>query len=119
MNPHIEDLDRIQIGEKIWLSPLNRETLMRQEPDGSYRLVVASFRSLIEAEQFSQKVRAQGYRVRVLPQRISRRIVLQRVEIYLLENRDAVNRAWEVFPVRNALQAHAEMNLGEGINTPK
>jgi general secretion pathway protein A len=119
MNPHLEDLDHIQIGEKIWLPPLNQETLMRQEPDGLYRLVVGSFRSLIEAEQFSQKVKAQGYRVRVLPHRISRRIVLQRVEIYLLENRDAVNRAWESFPVRNALQAHAETNLGEGSNTPQ
>jgi len=119
VNPHVKDLDHIQVGEKIWLPPLNQETLTRQEPDGSYRLIIASFRSLIEAERFAQKVRAQGYQVRILPQRVSRTLLLQRVEIHLLENSDAVNRAWDLSPVRNVLQAHAETNAGEGINTPQ
>jgi len=114
VNPHVKDLDYIQAGEKIWLPPLNRETLVRQEPDGSYRLVVASFRSRVEAERFSQKARAQGYRVRVLPQRVSGTILLQRVEIHRLENREAVTRAWELSPVRDALPAQAETHAGEG-----
>jgi general secretion pathway protein A len=106
-NPHVADLDHIQVGEKIWLPPLTRETLLRQETDGSYHLVLASFRSLVEAERFSQKVRMQGYRTKILPQRVSRKILLQRVEIEQLEGQDIINQAWELVNVRDAFDAYS------------
>jgi general secretion pathway protein A len=104
-NPHVPDLDHIQAGEKIWLPPLTRETLLRQETDGSYRLVLASFRSLVEAERFSQKVRTRGYRTKILPQKVSGKIFLQRVQIEQLEGQDVIDQAWELVNVRNAFDA--------------
>ena len=115
-NPSIRDLDHIQAGEKVWLPPLNRETLLRKKTDGSYQLVLASFRSLGEAEKFSQKVRDRGFSTKVSPQRISTKILLQRVEIEDLPDLDAVNRAWELVDIRGVLVDSLPSNLRAGTS---
>ena len=46
LNPQIEDLNWVFAGQDLLLPSLTRETLLRQQPDGSYHLIVASFRSL-------------------------------------------------------------------------
>lgn len=102
-NPHIKDLDRIQSGEKIWLPPLTREILLRKQSDGSYQLILATFRSLPEAEKFAQGVRQKGYLVVILPQRVSGNFLLQRVVVERLADLDAVDRAWELVDTRNSL----------------
>jgi type II secretory pathway predicted ATPase ExeA len=94
-NPHIGNLDRILAGEKIWLPPLTRETLLREQPDGFYHLIVTSVRGLQEAERFAQTVRQKGYLVEVVPKRVSGSVLLYRVEIKKLRDLAAVEQAWE------------------------
>ncbi|MGH8069099.1 MAG: AAA family ATPase [Candidatus Entotheonellia bacterium] len=94
-NTHIENLNRIIAGQRLWLPPLSRETLVRQQPDGSYSLILASFRSPQQSEQLVQTARLKGYDVVVTPRRVSDNLMLHRVEISRLENVDAVNKAWE------------------------
>jgi hypothetical protein len=94
-NPHIENLDRILAGEKIWLPPLTRETLLREQPDGFYHLIVTSVRGLQEAERFAQIIRQRGYVVEVAPKRVSGSVLLYRVEIKKLRDLAAVEQAWE------------------------
>jgi len=102
-NPHIRDLDRIQSGEKIWLPPLTRETLLRKQPDGSYQLILASFRSLQEAEKFAQRVKQKGYPTVILPRKVAGKFLLQRVVIEGLADLGSVDRAWELVDTRNFL----------------
>jgi general secretion pathway protein A len=94
-NTHIENLNRIIAGQRLWLPPLSRETLVRQQPDGSYSLILASFRSPQQSEQLVQIARLKGYAVVVTPRRVSDNLMLYRVEISRLENVEAVNKAWE------------------------
>jgi hypothetical protein len=95
-NTHIENLNRIQAGQRLWLPPLSRETLVRQQADGSYNLILASFRNPLQSEQLAQAVRLKGYDVVVTPRRVSHNLTLHRVEINTLESVGAVNRAWEI-----------------------
>ena len=94
-NTHIENLNRIIAGQRLWLPPLSRETLVRQQPDGSYSLILASFRIPQQSEQLVQIARQKGYDVVVTPRRVSDNLMLHRVEINKLENVDAVNIVWE------------------------
>jgi general secretion pathway protein A len=95
-NSQIENLNRIRAGQPLWLPPLSQETLVRQQPDGSYSLILASFRTSQQAEQLAQLVRLKGYDSGVSARPVSRNLVLHRVEINGLANRDAVDRAWEI-----------------------
>ena len=94
-NTHIENLNRIIAGRRLWLPPLSRETLVRQQPDGSYSLILASFRTPQQSEPLVQIARQKGYDVVVTPRRVSDSLMLHRVEIKNLDNVDAVNNAWE------------------------
>jgi general secretion pathway protein A len=95
-NNQIENLNRIRAGQPLWLPPLSPETLVRQQPDGSYSLILASFRTLQQAEQLAQLARQKSYEIRVRARPVSHNLVLHRVEINGLANRDAVDRAWEI-----------------------
>jgi general secretion pathway protein A len=95
-NTHIENLNRILAGQKLWLPPLSRETLVRQQPDGSYNLILASFRSPQQSEQLAQIARLRGYNVVVTPRRVSDNLMLHRVEISALGSVEAVNHAWKI-----------------------
>ena len=95
-NTHIENLNRIIAGQRLWLPPLSRETLVRQQPDGSYSLILASLRNPQQSAQLAQSVRLKRYDVVVTPRRVSDDLMLYRVEINGLENVDAVNQAWEI-----------------------
>ena len=95
-NTHIENLNRIRAGQRLWLPPLSRETLVRQQPDGSYSLILASFRTPQQSEALVQIARQKGYDVVVTPRRVSDNLMLHRVEINNLDNVGAVNNAWEI-----------------------
>jgi general secretion pathway protein A len=95
-NTHIENLNRIIAGQRLWLPPLSRETLVRQQPDGSYSLILASLRNPQQSAQLAQNARLKGYDVVVTPRHLSDDLTLYRVEIDGLENIDAVNQAWQV-----------------------
>ncbi len=110
-NTHIENLNRIQAGQRLWLPPLSRETLVRQHPDGTYNLILASFRSPQQSEQLAQTARLKGYDVMVTSRRMSDNLLLHRVEISALESVDAVNQAWEIASI-NQWIAFAENGPG-------
>jgi|GEM_PF-306137 len=105
-NPHLKNLEKIMVGEKIWLPPLNQETLMREQPDGAYQLILASFRNRRDAERFAQGVRAQGYTVVVTPRKIIENLVVQRVEIQGLKDIAAVEKAWNLVNVSNVFSGN-------------
>jgi hypothetical protein len=94
-NSQIKNLNRVRAGELLWLPPLSQETLVRQRPDGSYSLILASFRTSQQAEQLAQLARLKSYDVSVSARPVSQNLVLHRVEINGLANRDAVDQAWE------------------------
>jgi hypothetical protein len=95
-NTHIENLNRVIAGQRLWLPPISRETMVRQQPDGSYRLILTSLRNPQQSAQLAQTARLKGYEVAVSSRRLSDDLMLYRVEIDGLENLAAVNRAWEV-----------------------
>jgi len=95
-NPHIQNLNRVLSGQKLWLPPLTQETLLRNHADGSYRLILTSFRSSLEANKFAQVVRQMKYATVITPRRVSDTIILYRVEIEGLKSDEAVLRAWDI-----------------------
>jgi general secretion pathway protein A len=95
-NAHIENLNRIVAGQRLWLPPVSRETLVRRQPNGSYSLILASHRMPHQSEQLAQVARLTGYDAVVTPRRVSDDLILYRVELNGLENADAVNQAWDL-----------------------
>jgi hypothetical protein len=93
-NPHIEDLDWIRAGDRLWLPPLTRDTLVRPQPDGTYRLRLAAFLSPVAAEKLSESIRRRGYDVRVTPRRVTQQLSLYRVEMITDVSRDGAESAW-------------------------
>ena len=63
LNPHIANLNWIRAGEQLRLPSLDAETLIRRQPDGSYRLILGSFLSSQAAERIRDRVRRAGYEV--------------------------------------------------------
>jgi general secretion pathway protein A len=95
-NTHIDNLNWVLAGQKLWIPPLSRETLVRPHANGSYNLILGSFRSLQQAEQFAYPVRRQGFEVVVTPRKISDSLLLYRVEIGGLKDLQAVETVWEM-----------------------
>jgi general secretion pathway protein A len=93
-NPHLENINWILAGQKLWLPPLTAETLLRKEEDGSYRFIVSSFRSQQKAQRLAREARAKGYDVSVTPRKISNDALLYRVEIENLKTPETINKAW-------------------------
>jgi general secretion pathway protein A len=110
-NTHIENLNRVFVGQKLWVPPLIRETLVRQQPDGSYNIILASFRMSQQAEQLAQLARLRGYQVVVTPRRVSDSLLLHRVEIGGLKSLEAVDEAWET-ALTNQWIASADRTVG-------
>jgi LysM domain-containing protein len=110
-NTHIENLNRIIAGQKLWIPPLSRETLVRQQPDGSYNLILTSFRNPQQSSQLVRIARPTGYDVVVTARRVSNDLMLYRVEISGLKTVDAVNQAWEIASA-NQWIAFAENSSG-------
>jgi hypothetical protein len=80
-NPDIPNLNWINAGQDLLLPTLSEETLLRQQPDGSFRLVVASFLSRREAEEFAERIVRDGLPVIVTVRPVSNNLVLHRLEI--------------------------------------
>jgi len=95
-NPEIEDLDRITVGQHIWLPSLTRETLVRKQPDGSYHLIVGAFYSRAAATKMAQTARDEGYIAQVTQQRITRARTLYRVALEQLPDLAAADQAWSL-----------------------
>ncbi len=96
INPHIEDLDRIAVGEQVWLPFLTRELLLRQQADGSYHLIIGAFHMAADAQRVVRAARRAGYAATITERRMSGTRLLHRVELEGLEDVTAVDRAWNV-----------------------
>jgi general secretion pathway protein A len=94
-NPQLVNLDQVAVGQKIWFPPLTLETLLKRQHDGTYRLIVATFRTAARAERFAQTLRERGHRVQITAQQVSESILLHRVEIIDLSSPVEVHYAWK------------------------
>jgi general secretion pathway protein A len=105
LNPHLNNLDKISQGEQLWMPALTRETLLRRQPDGSFHLILSSFRQLRDAERLASTSRRQGYAAMISPQKVSETILLYRVEVSGLQEAAAIERAWKLFNTQNSVSA--------------
>ncbi|MGH7797051.1 MAG: AAA family ATPase [Candidatus Binatia bacterium] len=94
-NPQIENLNWVFPGQDLLLPPLTHETMLRKQPDGSYRLIVASFPSLTEANKSARLLGYTGYQVVITPKRVSDDLLLHRIEIDGLKNSEDAKQIWE------------------------
>lgn len=94
-NPEITDLNLVFPGQELLLPPLNRETLLRKQPTGSYRLIVASFRNRAAADSYARLLTDRGYQVVVTSNLTSDDLSLHRVEISGLKTLEEANKTWE------------------------
>lgn len=118
-NPEIANLNWINAGQDLLLPALNEETLLRQQQDGSFRLIVASFLSRREAEDFAERIVRDGFPVVVTVRPVSNNLVLHRLEINGLRNREDakhpihigfINR-WLPFTPKPAIETQANQAI--------
>ena len=69
--------------------------MIRKEPDGTYHLVVASFLSSQAAEKTKERMRKEGYEVRVSLRKLSENLHVHRVELTGLRSPEGAQRAWD------------------------
>jgi general secretion pathway protein A len=94
-NPQIKNLNWVAAGQELLVPDLTRETLLRRRPDGSYRLVVASFLSRTEADEFARRIAKGGFELAITPRRVSNDLLLHRLEIEGLKNLQEANQTLE------------------------
>ncbi len=94
-NPHVRNFDHILAGESLWMPALNQDTLFRQQADGSYHLIVASFRRRKEADHWARAALGGRYSAVIQRQEISMTTRLYRVVIEGLQDRVALDQAWQ------------------------
>jgi general secretion pathway protein A len=94
-NPQITNLNSVYAGETLLLPALSRETLLRQQADGSYRLVVGSFLSRTGANESARRIGKAGYQVIITPKKVSNDLLLHRLEIDGLKNLEEATQSLE------------------------
>jgi hypothetical protein len=104
-NPHLEDLDRVAAGQQIWFPSLTLDTLLRAQDDGTYHLIVATFRNAAPAERFARTLRERGHNIQIMSRQVSESILLHRVEIIDLSSRAEAQQAWPVVNPTNVFFA--------------
>jgi general secretion pathway protein A len=80
-NPQIQNLNSVSAGQELVLPALTRETLIRQQSDGSYRLIIASYIKGTEADELAHRIDKEGYQVIITRKRVSNNLLLHRLEI--------------------------------------
>jgi general secretion pathway protein A len=114
LNPHIENLNRIAVGEKILFPALTQETLVRTQPDGSAWLILGAFYSKEEAENLAKKVRRDGYVVTVSQQKVFDSRSLYRVTVEGLNGPAAIEQAW-LWVAQGPFRSRFLRNLGPEV----
>lgn len=94
-NPQIQNLNRVLPGQDLLLPPLSPETLLREQPDGSYRFIVASFSNRADALAYARVLSNEGYQVTITPSRVADDLSLQRVQIVGLKNLKEAMQTWD------------------------
>jgi general secretion pathway protein A len=94
-NPHIQNLNRVLPGQDLLLPPLSPETLLREQPDGSYQFIVASFSNRPDALAYSRILSNEGYQVTITPSKVADDLALQRLQIVGLKNLKEAMQTWD------------------------
>jgi phage tail protein X len=93
-NPAVTDLNRIDIGQRLVLPSLSRKTLLRQQGDGQYNLILGTFPDRYSAKCAVDFVREKGYHASIIKRRVTSDRSLYRVELKKLPDLAAVDRIW-------------------------
>jgi hypothetical protein len=94
LNPQIKNINLVYPGQDLLLPALTRDTLLRKQPNGSYRLVAASFRKRGDANAYVRKLGEMGYKAIIISD-LTEDLSLHRVEVIGLKTLQEANRAWE------------------------
>jgi general secretion pathway protein A len=94
-NPQIKNLNWVSAGQELLLPSLTQETLLRPQTDGTYHIIVASFRSRTGADEYIRLLSNQGHPVIITPKRVSDDLLLYRLEIGDLKNLEEANQIWQ------------------------
>ena len=93
-NPEIKDLNRVFVGQALLLPSLTPGTLLRKQPDGSYRLIATTFYRLPRAGEYVARLRNEGYQVTLTPRKVTDNLLLYRVEIGGLKSFEEAHHTW-------------------------
>jgi len=93
-NPKIANLNRVGSGQTLLVVPLSEATLLREQFDGSYRLIVGSFASGKEAQRCARRLTKEGYQFIITISKVSDSLLLQRVQIVGLKNLKEALQTW-------------------------
>ncbi len=93
-NPEIKDLNRVFVGQPLLLPSLTPGTLLRKQPDGSYRLIARTFYRLPRAGEYVARLRNEGYQVTITPRKVTDNLLLYRVEIGGLKGFEEAHHTW-------------------------
>jgi hypothetical protein len=93
-NPKIDNLNRVLSGKNLLLVPLSEATLLREQPDGSYHLIVGSFSSGPDAQARARLLAKEGYQFIITTNKVSDDLLLQRVQIVGLKNLKEALQTW-------------------------
>jgi hypothetical protein len=94
-NPRITNLNSVAAGQEILLPGLTEESLVRPQDDGSYRLIVGSFLSRREADEFALRIEKLGYHATITATRVANDLLLHRLEIADLESLEHARQTLE------------------------
>jgi hypothetical protein len=108
LNPHIGNLNWIRAGEQLRLPALDAETLIRQQADGSYHLIIGSFFSSQAAERTRDRLRRAGYQATSTTRRLTDNLEVHRVELTGLPTREVAQQAW------NTARANCWLQITDG-----
>ena len=93
-NPEIKDLNRVFVGQALSLPSLTPGTLLRKQPDDSYRLIATTFYRLPRAGEYAARLRNEGYQVTITPRKVTDNLLLYRVEIGGLKGFEEAHHTW-------------------------
>jgi hypothetical protein len=93
-NPEIKDLNRVFVGQALLLPSLTPGTLLRKQPDGSYRLIATTFYRLPRAGEYVARLRNEGYQATITPRKVTDNLLLYRVEIGGLKGFEEAHHTW-------------------------
>ena len=115
-NPQIQNLNRVMPGQELLLVPLSEETLLREQPDGSYHFIVASFSNGADAQAHARVLGNEGYQVTITPSRVSDDLLLQRVQIVGLKNLKEAMQTWDTGLSKERLAFVGRPNGGDQLS---
>ena len=93
-NPEIKDLNRVFVGQALLLPSLTPGTLLRKQPDGSYRLIATTSYRQRRADEYAARLRNEGYQVTLTPRKVTDNLLLYRVEIGGLKGFEEARDTW-------------------------